>query len=183
MPSSDVVRASRRRRVETSFVVETAICILLVVIFIAMFVNSLDWEIEAGLFPRIVSGFGVISVLAYLCQLVWQRRKGGAVTERRILDIPWAKVGGDQAAVKKQAFGVIAWAVAFWIGVVLVGFHVAAPLYLYSQLVIYGRVKRWVAVLGAGAGLILLDIIYDRLAETTWNDPLLFDLVKSLFSN
>ena len=107
---------------------------------------------------------------------------GQAGRPQRFLDLPCAKVTGDSGSVKRAAFGIIAWAMAFWLGIVLVGFHVAAPLYLYCQLVIYGEVKKWIAALGAMVCLLIIIFVYDRLAETTWNDPLLFDLVKDLFS-
>lgn len=169
------------RGVNSTYVVEAVICVVLIGVFGFMFLHSLDWSVEANLFPRIVSGFGIFSVLLYLVQLTLRRLRNRIVDERRILDIPWAKVEGDQSALKKQAVGIIAWALAFWVAVVLVGFHVAAPVYLFSQLIIYGEVRIWVAALGAGICLLLIDLVYDRLAGTTWNDPVLFDLVKDFF--
>jgi hypothetical protein len=176
-PSKSPARAA----VLSTYLVESTICVALIGVFVFMFVHSLEWTLEAGLFPRIVSGFGVASVLIYLCQLTWYRIRNSAAGTRRILDIPWTKVGGDQTKLKKQAFGIIACALGFWLGVVLVGFHVAAPAYLFSQLIIYGEVRVWIAALGAGVCLLLIDLVYDRLAGTTWNDPVLFDLVKALF--
>ena len=169
------------KRSDTAFVVEVSLCIFLIMVFGWMFAYSYEWEIEAGLFPRLVSSIGVVSVLAYLAQLSWQKVKGRDGPAGRILDIPWAKVEGDAQAVKKTAICVIAWALAFWAGIVLVGFHIAAPLYLYSQLVIYGNLKKWIAALGAGVCLLLIIFVYDRLAETTWNDPWLFDWLMPYF--
>jgi hypothetical protein len=142
------------KHLDMAFVVEVSLCIFLVILFSWMFAHSYEWEIEAGLFPRLISSIGVLSALAYLGQLGWRKTKGGAGQAGRILDIPWSKVQGDSWAVKKTAIGVIAWALAFWFGIVLVGFHVAAPLYLYSQLVIYGNLKKWIAALGAGVCLL-----------------------------
>ncbi|MQA67354.1 MAG: hypothetical protein GEU76_15870 [Alphaproteobacteria bacterium] len=181
MHDAEHSRTQARTAVLSTYFVEATICVVLIVVFVFMFVHALEWSLEAGLFPRIVSGFGVASVSIYLCQLTWHRIRNSAAGARRILDIPWTKVGGDQTKLKKQAFGIVAWAVAFWLGVVLVGFHVAAPAYLFSQLIIYGEVRVWIAAVGAGLGLLLIDVVYDRLAGTTWNDPVLFDLVKALF--
>jgi len=181
MSKAESLRAQARAAVLSTYLVETIICLILIAVFAFMFVHSLDWGLEAGLFPRIVSGFGIASVAAYLLHLTWRRTRNSAAGARRILDIPWAKVEGDQAKLKKHAFGIIACAVAFWVAVVLVGFRVAAPAYLFSQLIIYGEVRPWIAALGAGLCLLLIDLIYDRLAGTTWNDPILFDLVRDLF--
>lgn len=160
---------------------EIILCLFLMTVFALMFDQSYDWEIEAGLFPRVISAFGVLAVLAYLIQIVWHRLSGADRAGQRILDIPWAKVDGDPRAIKKTALGVISWALAFWVGIWVVGFHIAAPAYLYFQLVIYGEVKKWVAGLAAGGCLLIIILVYDRLAETTWNDPLLFDLVQGIF--
>lgn len=167
--------------VNSTYVVEAAICVALIGVFGFMFLHALDWSVEANLFPRIVSGFGIFSVLLYLVQLTFRRMRNRAMDERRILDIPWAKVEGDQTRLKKYACGIVAWALAFWVAVALVGFHVAAPAYLFSQLIIYGEARVWVAALGAGICLLLIDLVYDRLAGTTWNDPILFDLVRAFF--
>jgi len=168
------------RRIDPALVVEALLCLFLIVIFVLMYRETYEWEIEAGLFPRVVAGLGVISATAYLVQIVWQRITGRGGAGGRILDIAWAKVDGDARAIKRTAVGVIAWALAFWAGIWLLGFHIAAPLYLYSQLVIYGEVRKWIAALAAGGCLAVIIVVYDRLAETTWNDPLLFDLIGGI---
>jgi len=170
-------RQPASRRFDSALAVEALLCLLLIVIFALMYAETYEWEIEAGLFPRVIAGLGVFSAAAYLVQIVWQRLLGGGGSGGRILDIAWAKVDGDARAIKRTAVGVITWALAFWAGIWLLGFHIAAPLYLYSQLVIYGEVRKWVAVLAAGGCLAVIVLVYDRLAETTWNDPLLFDIV------
>jgi hypothetical protein len=163
---SDQDTSPAPKRLDTALAVEIGICVFLIVVFSWMFSHSYEWDIEAGLFPRLISGFGVASVLAYLAQITWQNLKGHAGRAGRILDIPWAKVSGDSGSVKRTAVGVIAWVLGFWLGIWFLGFHIAAPVYLYSQMVIYGNVSKWIAAL----------------AETTWNDPLFFDLVKELLS-
>jgi hypothetical protein len=169
------------KRFDTGVLVEISICVFLIVVFLWMYAHSYEWEIEAALFPRMISGLGIVSVLAYLAQIIWRNRKGHDGRGRRILDIPWAKVAGDARSVQRKAIGVIAWSLGFWIGIWLVGFHIAAPVYLYSQMVIYGGVRKWVSALAAGVCLATIIGVYDRLAETTWNDPVLFDFVKGVF--
>lgn len=169
------------RRLDAALLVEVALCLILLVIFVLMYAESYEWTIEAGLFPRVISGLGIFSVTAYLIQIVSQRLRGRADDGGRILDIAWAKVDGDPRAIKRTAVGVILWALAFWAGIWLLGFHIAAPIYLYSQLVIYGEVRKWIAALVGVACLAIIILVYDRLAETTWNDPLLFDLIGGFF--
>ncbi|MDH3241636.1 MAG: hypothetical protein OEO83_13330 [Alphaproteobacteria bacterium] len=174
---SDPARQPAPRRLDPALVVEALLCLSLIVIFALMYAETYEWEIEAGLFPRVIAGLGVLSAAAYLIQIVWQRVSGRGGAGGRILDIAWAKVDGDAREIKRTALGVIAWALAFWAGIWLLGFHIAAPVYLYGQLVIYGAVRKWIAALAAGGCLAVIILVYDRLAETTWNDPLLFDIL------
>jgi hypothetical protein len=168
------------RRFDAALVMEALLCLLLIVIFAVMYAETYEWEIEAALFPRVIAGLGVFSAAAYLVQILWQWVLGRSSAGGRVLDIAWARVDGDARAIKRTAVGVIAWALAFWAGIWLLGFHIAAPVYLYSQLVIYGEVRKWIAVLAAGGCLAVIVLVYDRLAETTWNDPLLFDILGGL---
>jgi hypothetical protein len=178
---SDHELAPPPRRFDTATIVEIVLCLFLLVVFVLMYRESYEWTIQAGLFPRVVAGLGIFSVTAYMIQIFSQRFRGRDGGGGRILDIAWAKVDGDAREIKRTAIGVIAWALAFWAGIWLVGFHIAAPAYLYSQLVIYGEVRKWVAAVAAAACLAILILVYDRLADTTWNDPLLFDLLQGIF--
>jgi hypothetical protein len=168
---------------KTAFKIEIGICFFLFTVFCWMFIHSHEWELEAALFPQMISGLGVLSVLAYLVQISWQHQKGSNQKRGRILDIPWANISDNSQSIKKNAIGIIFWAVSFWLGIWLLGFHIAAPLYLYFQMVLYGGVKKWVAALGGILCLIIIVLVYDELAETTWNDPILIDFVKTLLIN
>jgi hypothetical protein len=97
---SDQDTSPAPKRLDTALAVEIGICVFLIAVFSWMFSHSYEWDIEAGLFPRLISGFGVASVLAYLAQITWQNLKGHAGRAGRILDIPWAKVSGDSGSVK-----------------------------------------------------------------------------------
>lgn len=163
------------------FTIEMVIGLVLVGVFCFMFIHSLPWPEQAALFPRMISIGGALFTLAYMGQQIYARSRGIFGSDTRILDIPWARVE-DKSASRNIAFGVTASAVLFWIGIWLVGFHVAAPVYLFSQLMIYGKTKAWQAALGALFLLVVIVGVYDKLAGTTWNDPLLWDFLRRLTS-
>lgn len=162
--------------------VEMGICAVLMAVFAFMFIHAGQWPLETALFPRLISIFGFAATLTYLIQLIAESRGKKLAATRRILDVPWAKVTGDAAAIKRTALGVVASVALFWVGIVLVGFHVAAPLYLFSQLKVYGKTRTWTAALGAAAIFLVIVLVYDELAGTTWNDPLLWDWVGPLIN-
>lgn len=167
-----------RMRLRSPFVGEAVIGSLIIAAFGFMLYHTYEWKEEAALFPRLISIVGISSTIAYLVQQGLIRKRGEPAKGGRILDIAWTRVESAPEYVKRAAWGSIASAVAFWLGVVLVGFHVAAPIYLYSQLVIFGKVKRWVAASGGAAIFAMIILVYDQLAGTTWNDPLLWRFVK-----
>jgi len=171
------------KHIDKAFKVELAICLCLAAVFGWMFYRSYEWDIEAALFPRLISSFGIVSILAYVSQITLQNLKGQDLKGGRILDIPWAKIGGDAWAVKRTATGVICSVLAFWLSIWVFGFHIAAPVYLYSQMVIYGGVRKWISAFSGVVCLLVIILVYDQLAETTWNDPLFFDFVKFLFQD
>lgn len=173
----------RKSSADFAFFGEMVIGSVLIAVFGYMFYHSLRWEEEAALFPRLIALVGIVFTTAYLVQQAWRRQRGEGGKTGRILDIGWTKVGAGSSDIKQIAVGSVASAGAFWIGIVLVGFHVAAPIYLYSQLVIFGKMKRWIAALGAGAILAVIVLVYDQLGGTTWNDPVLWSFVEFVFSS
>ena len=85
---SDQNTSPAPKHLDTAVLVEIGLCVVLFVVFGLMFTHSYEWEMEAGLFPRMISGFGMLAVLAYLAQIIWQNTKGRVGPARRILDIP-----------------------------------------------------------------------------------------------
>lgn len=178
MEISETFTAPKERASARVLVVESMVGALLIAIFIAMFLYTFEWSQEAALFPRLISILGAVTTAAYIGQQVWMHWRGSAPQRGRVLDIAWTQVNADTSYVRKTALGSVGAMVAFWVGIVLVGFQIAAPIYLFSQLVIYGRLSARRAVICAIVILGVIVLVYDQLAGTTWNDPVLWELVK-----
>lgn len=180
MQSLEPTTASYRRYLNSVFLSEMIIGVILVVVFCLMFFQTREWPEQAALFPRLISIVGIVSTTAYLFQQIVKQSRHESIAANRILDVPWAKVTGDAAQIKRTAIGVIVSMAAFWLGIALIGFHASALIYLFSQLIIYGKMKAWLAALGAVIVVSGVVLIYDELAGTTWNDPILWDLARKL---
>ena len=172
-----------RRFKNSVFLSEMTIGAVLIVVFGLMYIQTRAWPEQAALFPRLISIVGIVSTIAYLLQQFLLQLKDEEVIADRILDVPWAKVSGDAAEIKRTAIGVTAAMVAFWLGIALIGFHASVLIYMFSQLVIYGQMKIWAATLGSISVLGGIVLVYDEMADTTWNDPILWDLALKLVGN
>lgn len=173
----------QQRQKRRGYIVEMVMGAFLVLVFVAMALQSLQWPREAAVFPRLISGLGILFTVLYMGQqwIRHRRRTVQSQAQAKVLDIPWAKVTADAAYVRRTALIAVASMLVFWAGIVLVGFHVAAPLYLYSQLVLLGGLRHWQALLSAAIILAVVVLVYGRLVGTTWNDPLLWDWARSLW--
>lgn len=175
----EVVDLGKRKR-DRRLMAEAVIVLTMLGGFVFMLVESADWDLGAALFPRISGALGIAAVLAYAAQRLFQEMRPGARSQGRLLDIGWAEFGGEKQDTRSRAITFVATTGGLWIGIWLVGFHIAVPVYLMFMLIVHGRV-RWYWAAAATAGFYgLIMGVYDELLHTSWNDPLLFDLVRSL---
>ncbi len=64
-----------------------------------------------------------------------------------------------------------------FVGIWVVGFHIALPTYVFGYLLFFGRVRWWWAVTAAVVFELLILGVYDRALHTTWNTPILHQLL------
>jgi hypothetical protein len=169
-----------KERFSLPLFVEFVVLLLLLGIFIFMWVESAHWPLGAALFPRVAAVLGALAIIAFAIQLVWRLRSSATVVEGRILDLQWSTGDTDARTLKKRAFVIVASIGGLWLGVWLLGFHVAIPVYLFSQLVLLGNCRWWSATLVALAGLAIIIGVYDKLLQVSWNQPAILALWREL---
>jgi TctA family transporter len=169
-----------RSRVFTKrFVGEMGGTLVAMAFFVMMLLGSRGWPLDAALFPRLIAISGIAAALGFAVQRFFREwRVERHQPEARILDIPWASFEATHG--RWGGMIIVGSVIAFWVGVWLVGFHIAAPAYVLSQVLILGKVRWWWAVLGAVCTWAMIIGIYDQLAHTTWNDPVLWEWVKGM---
>ncbi len=118
-----------------------SLCIMLV--GAGVVIQALQWPFKAALFPLIV---GVpVCLLALIDFLLTAFEKGGK--EQETVDF---KFSGheDKALERKRTLSIFFWILGFFFLVILAGFPIAVPLFVFCYLKLEGR-EGWVLTLAA----------------------------------
>jgi len=119
--------------------------------------TALRWPPKAALFPLVM---GIPLLVLALAQLVIDARGPGA---------PEDATGSGQAAI-----AVLAWMALFVLAVLLLGFQLSVPLFIFGYLVLSGR-ERWplsLALAGIAWGLFYL--LFEKLLHFPFDAGVLF---------
>ena len=131
----------------------------LLIIFIAAFVNALQWEAIAALFPKLATGIGAVLSAAFLVRsILGQRKKAGSTgstlarrsetTEASGLTGEGDELGADQAESERAFFALLSlrdWLVslacfaAFFISLYVLGLYVTSLLFTTGYLKFQAR--------------------------------------------
>lgn len=136
-----------------------------------LLIASRGWQAGAALVPTIIGVLGLPLLVAYIVQRVRAAKsdRPGA----QILDIGFTDSELSASVMRNRAFRFFGWMALLIGGVWLVGFHITVPAYLVAYLILYGRVRWWVAVLTAVAFEAVLLGLYDEVLHSAWNEPVI----------
>jgi hypothetical protein len=156
-PTAASTSASARSRLPG---VDLVLTLGLLAVFAVAFLTATEWSVKAGLFPRLVTGLGVVLAVLHVVLLLLRSRTAGVapVTEsveaddEADLDVEYvfAHAGGRAWAAA------LAWIASFFIGLYVVGLFVAAPLFALIYLRFSAR-RSWLfsAVYAVVTGVVL----------------------------
>jgi len=112
------------------------VCLCLMAIAAAAFINATHWPMAARLFPMVVSGPLFFLALAEFAFNVFggtEKNKAGAGGHKK-------KDGGtDPEVVRKQTLWIFGWCLFFFIMVLLFGFPITIPLFVFLYLKPYSK--------------------------------------------
>ena len=131
---------------------------------------SLDWPSRTALFPRVIAMPLFLLALAetVLCLLGPEKaRAGHAVDFELTTDV-------DPATVQRRTLAITTWILAFFGLILLVGFPLAVPIFVFSYLKLAGR-EGWVltTVLTATSWL-FMEVLFDRLLHIPFSEGWVF---------
>lgn len=154
---------------------------LLVVGFLGgLVISAVGWPFETGLFPLAIGvPILVLAVAQFGKDALALGRgapKGGAAVQESIPDVPTDR-SVPFHLVFKRAGGFYGSTIVLYLLVMIVGFHVAVPIFLFAFLRFYGRAS-WTLVLVLTAGILLLMIgVFDQLLHVPWPESLIGSLL------
>jgi tripartite tricarboxylate transporter TctB family protein len=158
-----VVRRSRTERI-----LEAALMLFCAVFFLFMLEESTKWSSGVGLLPRIACIFGLIVLAAYAIQRFRPSKSRG-----QIMDMGFDEEGLERSVIIERTIRFVGTTAAFFVGIWLIGFHIAVPLYMLLYLIIYGKLRWWTALLSALGFLLFMVVAYDMVIRDTWPEPVI----------
>jgi len=170
--------ANAQARPRLSLEVSGEIVLLLLVggFFIYLFVESLQWPLGSALMPWITLSIGFPFWLYRLMVLSVRAKDAPA----QIMDIGF-RTGGDPTGERARFFRICFFIVGLYLAIWLFGFHIALPACMLFYLRVYGQVSWWWSFGVALLFLALIIGVYDRLLGATWHEPLVLQLLYSIF--
>ena len=149
---------------------------LLTVAFVYTLWQTYDWSDEAARLPRVVviAGLALVAIYAVLHLLFPSSGKG------RIMDIGRTVTGDTREVVLRRTAKALGTTGALVAAIWLVGFQIALPTYVFLYLLIFGRVRWWVALFWMVAFLVLIYGFFDLVIYIPWIDPVIGDLLPDI---
>lgn len=144
--------------------------------FAYLLIESRTWPLGAALLSRLVTGVGLSLLLVHIISRVRHTVKQGHQASA-ILDIGFTDAGLEPQMIRGRMLRFFGSTAALFLGVWLLGFHIALPLYVFLYLFVYGRVQWWWALVAALSFEAVLIGLYDHVLHISWNEP----IVKQFF--
>jgi hypothetical protein len=123
--------------------------------------------------PILTIGFTLPFLLLRVRTVLLRKRRMNA---GMIMDLGF-RVGEDPAGERRRALGYIVGIAALFIGIWLIGFHIAIPVWVAALLRRNANVRWPIIVLICALFLSFIFGIMDYIIDTPWGDPVLFQLV------
>lgn len=145
-------------------------------LMLTMLVQSFGWNAASALMPRIAASAGLFFVGVRVVAILRgnARKKGG-----RIMDIGFTATDDAKTTIKRftQSAGSL---LILVFGILLLGWHVALPLWMLAYFLLFSGQRWYWGVLAAIAFEAAIILIYDRTFSTIWNEPWIVHLWEPL---
>ena len=169
-------RRRMRRGVSLEIIGEIILLLLVGSFFVYLFVESLQWPLGSALMPWIAVAIGAPFWVVRVAVLFFQAKESSG----QIMDIGF-RSGDDIEGERGRFIRICCFIVGLYLGIWLLGFHIAMPLSILYYVHVYGKVGWRGSILLSLFFLILLVGVYDHLLNATWHEPPLLQWIYSFF--
>ena len=168
--SKETPSALKNRFLSVEFLGEIILLAFVGWFFFYMLWESQDWGRGAWLMPRIVIFTGIPFWIWRVVALF--RTQIQDKGDSRIMDMGFLQTDVGADVMRRRWIQLISTTVGLLVGLWLLGYHVGVPLYVATYLLVYGKVKWWIAL---GAVLFfetVIVVVYDNILLSAWNRPI-----------
>jgi hypothetical protein len=160
-----------RRRLSLEVVLEIMLIGMCAALFSYMLVESFRVHPDVGRLPRIASGVGWLTLALYTAHRAWTW--GHARGAGQIMDIGFDEEGLERRTVVGRTLRVVLSTAAFFVAILVFGFHISVPVYVFAYLFVWGKLRWYWALLAAVLFEAYIVAAYDTAIRAHWPDPLI----------
>ena len=133
---------------------------------------SWSWPFRTALFPRVIA-----LPIFFLAVTEWALSVWGSETaqEGHAVDFQLTETV-EPALARKRTIAIIAWTLGFFVLILLVGFPLAVPIFVFAYLKIAGREPWTLAIILTAVAWITMEGLFDRFLHIPFPDGLIFGL-------
>jgi hypothetical protein len=159
--------------ISLDLVLESVLVSIVTGYFIYLLLTVGDLRPEAARLPRMTAIGGLVLVAGFIAQRVWSIAHGKQNATAQILD-----TGFDEEGLSKRLVVIRTLRLATWFGGMLaaiwfLGYHVAVPVFVFFYLLVFGKIKWWLAATAGAVFFLLIYGLFDLVLHTIWPEPAL----------
>lgn len=133
---------------------------------------SWGWPFRTALFPRIIALPIVVLALIELALSVWgnERERDGHAVDFQLTDTI------EPALARKRTLAIVIWTLGFLVLIVLVGFPLAVPIFVFAYLKVAGRESWMLTIVLTAISWLSMEGLFNRLLHLPFPEGLIFGL-------
>jgi hypothetical protein len=149
---------------------ELVLLILVAAFFGYLLYGSMSWKLGASIIPWTAVALGTPFLILRFIAVLRPARGGAALAASpgQIMDIGFG--ASSDGAAPARFLRIVVYILAMYLGIWLLGFHVALPLATFIYLYVYGRAGLLWSAAVALMFLALIMGVYDELLHARWHD-------------
>jgi hypothetical protein len=160
-------------RMSFDLVLESILVSIVTSYFIYLLLAVRDLRPEAARLPRVTALGGLVLVVAFIAQKIWNATHPKQNTAVQILDTGFDEEGLSGRLVVIRTLRLAGWFGGMLAAIWLVGYHVTVPVFVFFYLLVFGETKWWLAAMAGGVFFLLIYVLFDLVLHTEWPEPAL----------
>jgi hypothetical protein len=133
---------------------------------------SWNWPFRTALFPRVIALPILFLALIELALSVWsvEREREGHAVDFQLTDTV------EPALARKRTIAIIIWMLGFLVLILVFGFPLAVPIFVFCYLKIAGREPWTLTIVLTAISWLSMEVLFDRFLHLPFPEGLMFGL-------